>query len=324
MPLNGLRAICLAAAMLSASAAVADNDYPKRPVTILNGFAPGGAVDVVARAVAAELAKSLGQTFIVESRPGAGSNIAARAAATSAPDGYTLLLGTNGVAINMTLYKFPGFDVEKDLAPISLVGDIPSVIAANPSFPANNIPELIAYAKQKPNEAVYGTPGNGSLPHLAMVLFEQTGNIQFRHAPYRGGNPAVTDAIAGHIPLVVVNALEATPQITAGRLKALGVTGTERLAGLPNVATIAETKGYAGYHAATWWGLFAPAGTPPAILDKLEKATHQALATPTLKKLIEGFGGQVKPLSRTAFTAFVKEEREKWGKVVAQTGLHIE
>ncbi|HEV7338492.1 MAG TPA: tripartite tricarboxylate transporter substrate binding protein [Bosea sp. (in: a-proteobacteria)] len=321
MPGRALKSLIIAASALLLSQAASGQDYPSKVVTVVNGFSSGGAVDTVARALSERLSASLGQNFIVESRPGAGSNLAAMAVVRSAPDGHTLLLGTNGLAINMALYKTPGFDVEKDLAPISMVGDIPAVIAAHPSFPANSIAELIAYAKQKPNEASYATPGNGSLPHLAVALLSKQAGIELRHVAYRGGHPAVTDAIGGHVPLVVVNALEATPYIKEGRLKGLAVTGPARLANLPDVPTVAEGPELAGFDAQTWWALFAPAGTPPAVVQKLQSEVHKALADPKLRERIETVGGRVRSSTAAELGAFVTTERKKWGQVVADTGL---
>jgi len=316
-----LSRLACAAAILSCAPAQAADPYPARPVTILVGFSAGGAVDTVARALAEHLSTSLKQTFVVETKPGAGSNLAARTVARAAPDGYTLLLGTNGLAINMALYKAPGFDVEKDLAPISMIGDIPSVIAANPAFPANTLDELITLAKASPDQYAYATPGNGSLPHLAMALLEREAGMKLKHIPYQGGRPAVTDAIGGHVPLVVVNALEAAPHIQAGQLKGIAVTGKERLASLPDVATVSQDPRFKDYFAETWWALFAPAGTPAPVLDALTKAVHQALADPGLRKRIESVGGQVHASTAPELSAFVTEERAKWGEVIARTGF---
>jgi tripartite-type tricarboxylate transporter receptor subunit TctC len=316
-----LSRLACAAAFLACAPAQAAEPYPSRPVSIYVGFSAGGAVDTVARALAEHLSASLRQPFVVEAKPGAGSNLAARAVARATPDGYTLLLGTNGLAINMALFKTPGFDVEKDLAPISMVGDIPSVIAANPSFPANNLEELITLAKASPDQYAYATPGNGSLPHLAMALLEHDAGIKLKHVPYQGGRPAVTDAIGGHVPLVVVNALEAAPHIQAGQLKGIAVTGKERLAALPNVATVSQDPRFKSYVAETWWALFAPAGTPKPVLDQLTEAVHKALADPALRQRIESVGGQVQASSQQELGVFVTTERAKWGAVISQTGV---
>lgn len=313
--------LALAAALLATAPAPAAEPYPVKPVTIYVGFSPGGAVDTVARALAEHLSASLGQTFIVEPKPGAGSNLAARAVAGAPPDGYTLLLGTNGLAINMALFKTPGFDVEKDLQPISLVGEIPSVIAANPAFPANTLAELVALAKAKPNDIAFATPGLGSLPHLAMALVAKQAGIELRHIPYPGGRPAVTDAIGGHVPLVVVNALEAAPHIRAGQLKGIAVTGPQRLASLPQTPTVAQEPGFAGYEAQTWWALFAPAGTPQPVVDRLAAAVQKALADPALRQRIESVGGTVHSSTPQELAAFVATERTKWGDLIRQLGL---
>jgi tripartite-type tricarboxylate transporter receptor subunit TctC len=314
-------ALFVTAILGAGGAAHASDQYPSRNVTIMNGFSAGGAVDTVARAIAEQLATSLGRSFIVESRPGAGSNLAAAAVARAEPDGHTLLLGTNGLAINMALYKSPGFDVEKDFAPISMVGDIPAVIAAHPSFPANSLEDLVRLAKEKPGEIPFATPGNGSLPHLAMALLAKQAGIELKHVPYRGGHPAVTDALGGHVPLVVVNALEATPYVQAGQLKGLAVTGAERLPSLPNVPAAAEDRRFAGYEAQTWWALFAPAGTPRPVVEKLTAAVHKTLADQNLRKRIESVGGRVRESTPAELATFVTKERAKWGKVVADTAI---
>ena len=320
----GVRGLCLALAAFLGTACAAwagpADTYPARPVRILVGFAAGGAVDVIARALGEQLAQQLGQPFVVENRPGAGSNLAAAETARAAPDGYTLILGTNGLAVNMTLFPKPGFDVD-DLTPVSKVGEIAAVLAANPSLPANSI--LVAAAKAKPGDLSYGSPGNGSSPHLAAELFQRVAGIQMTHVVYKGGAPAITDVLGGHIPIVAVNVLEAQPHIQSGKLKALGVTSAHRLATLPGVATIAE-GGYPGYTSATWYALFGPGRMPPDIVAKLNDAVQKALADPRFRAKVEQVGGEVAGSSSEELRAFVQAERAKWGQVVRDARITVD
>src|SRR5829696_4811221 len=296
--------------------------YPTRPVRVLVGFSPGGAVDVIARALGEQLSQQLGQPFIVENKPGAGSNLAAAETARSKPDGYTVILGTTGLAVNMTLFPKPGFDVD-DLSPISKIGEIAAVIAANPGFQANSIPDLVAAAKAKPGDLAYGSPGNGSSPHLAVELFKRVAEVQLTHVAYKGGAPAITDTIGGHIPLVAVNVLEALPHIQSGSLKALGVTSAQRLAKLPNVTTIAES-GYPGYSSATWYALFGPGKMPSDVVAKLNEAVQKALADPRFRAKVEEVGGEVTGSRPEDLRAFVKTERTKWGQVVKDAQIKVD
>ena len=324
MPRRGLIALALAACLGAAGPGAAGPaaTYPTRPVRILVGFAAGGAVDVIARALGEQLSVQLGQPFVVESRPGAGSNLAAAETARSDPDGYTLILGTTGLAVNMTLFPKPGFDVD-DLTPISKVGEIAAVIAANPSLPANSIPELAAAAKARPGDLAYGSPGNGSSPHLAAELLQRVAGIQLSHVVYKGGAPAITDALGGHIPLVAVNVLEALPHIRAGKLKALGVTSSHRLAMLPDAMTVAES-GYPGYSSATWYALFGPGRMPPDIVAKLNDAVQKALADPRFRARVEQVGGEVNGSSPEELRTFVRAERAKWGQVVKDAQIKVD
>ena len=313
MPRMRLFALALAALLGAAGPGSADT-YPTKPIRLLVGFSPGGAVDTIARALGEQLTQQFGQPVIVENKPGAGSNLAAAETARSKPDGYTLLLGTTGLAVNMTLFPKPGFDVD-ELTPISKIGEIAAVIAANPKFQTNAVPELVAAANAKPGDLIYGSPGNGSSPHLAVELFKRVADIQLTHVAYKGGATAITDTMGGHIPLVAVNVLEAVPHIQSGSLKARGVTSAHRLAKLPNVATIAES-GYPGYSSATWYALFGPGKLPPEIVAKLNEAVQKALADPRFRAKVEEVGGEVAGSSPEDLRAFVKAERAKWGQVV--------
>ena len=311
-----------ALAALVGPAAMAQ-DFPSRQITILVGFPPGGAVDIVARALGERLSAQMGQPVIIENRPGANSNIAAAATAHGRADGYTLLVGANGLTTNMSLYAQPGYDVEQDLAPISSLGQIPNVIAAGPGFEGHTLADLIAAAKAKPGTIAYGSPGNGSSPHLTGELFERVAGIKLQHVPYRGGQPAITDALGGHIPLVMVNALEAMPHVKSGALTALAVTGLKRHPALPDVPTVAEA-GFPGFDAYTWWALVAPAKTPPDIVARLNQETRKAIANPKFQERLEQVGGQVTGSTPAELAAFIKDDRAKWGRIIQEAGIKAE
>ena len=235
--------------------------YPSKPIKVVVGYAAGGAVDIIARTVGQSLSTTLGQPVVVENRPGAGTNIAVKSVIAAEPDGYTLMLAANALAANMSLYQPAPFDAEKDLVAVSLVGRVPVVIAANPQVPYANVRQWIEAAKGRPKAIAYGSPGNGSTPHMALELFARAAGIELQHIPYKGGSPAITDTIGGQVPLVAVNALEALPHVRSGKLKLLAVLSATRSANYPDVPTIAES-GFAGFEASVWYGLVAPANTP--------------------------------------------------------------
>ena len=315
-------ALVTALLLTGAPCAVAQ-DFPARPITIYVGFAPGGAVDIVARSLGAQLQTQLGQPVVIENRPGANSNLAAVAVVRSKPDGYALMLGANGVTTNMSLYPNPGYDVEKDLAPVSSLGQIPNVIAAGKGFAGATLQDLVRLAKASPGTIGYGTPGAGSSPHLTIELFERIAGVKLQHVPYRGGQPAIMDALGGHLPLVVVNALEALPQVQAGAIKALAVTSPARHALLPDVPTVAEL-GYPGFESLTWWALFAPAGTPRAVIDRLSGETRKALATREFQERLRSVGGVVTGSTPDELGAFVAAERAKWTKIIVESKISAE
>lgn len=316
--LGQLLAALLVLAALPGTARAAD-DYPRRPVRVLVGFAAGGAVDIIARALGEQLSAELGQPFVIENKPGAGSNVAAGEAARAAPDGYTLVLGTTGFAVNMTLFAKPGFDVD-ELTPISKVGEIAAVIAANPAFEAKTVADLVRVARAKPGSVSYGSPGNGSSPHLAAELLKRVADFPMTHVAYRGGTPALTDTLGNHIPLVAVNVLEALPHVQSGALRALAVTSAARLPMLPDVPTVAE-GGYPGYASATWYALFGPGKLPPEIVARLNRAVLKALADPRFRAKVETVGGVVTGSTPEELRAFVGAERTKWGQVVRDAGI---
>ena len=295
--------------------AMAQQTYPSKPIKVVVGYAAGGAVDVVARTIGQSISTSMGQAVIVENKPGAGTNIAVKSVITAEPDGYTLMMAANALAANMSLYQPAPFDAERDLVAVSLIGRVPVVIAANANAPYANIKQLIDAAKGKPNSIAFGSPGNGSTPHMAIELFARAAGIDLQHVPYRGGSPAITDVIGGQLPLVAVNALEVLPHVKSGKLKVLGVLSPNRSAIFPDVPTIAES-GYPGFEASVWYGLVAPAATPKPIVAKLHEEVQKALQTKEVRERMSAVGGEVVPGSAEMFASLIRSERQRYAKLV--------
>jgi tripartite-type tricarboxylate transporter receptor subunit TctC len=296
-------------------------DYPSRPVMIVAPFPPGGSTDTMARLLAQELTKSLGQQFLVDNKPGANGNIGSASVARAEPDGYTLLLsGVGSNAINYTLYPKLGYN-PKDLTHISLLATGPNVLIANPDFEAKTFKEFIELAKSKPNEFNYASSGIGSSGHLAMEMLKQQAGIDLTHVPYKGGAPAMTDVIGGQVPVMFLNQDVVRPNVEAGKLLALAVTSSERNPSYPDTPTIAKS-GYPGFSAVSWFGLSAPAKTPEAIIDKLHAATAKAVQSPEFKDRIVNNGFVVVGNTPEEFTAFV--EAEKWGTVIKTANIQAE
>jgi tripartite-type tricarboxylate transporter receptor subunit TctC len=312
-------AIVAATGLASAVSAQTVN-YPNKPVKVVVGYAAGGAVDVVARTIGQSLQTSLGQAFIVENKPGAGTNIAVKSVISAEPDGYTLMMAANALAANMSLYQPQPFDAEKDLVAVSLIGRVPVVIAANANAPFANVKQLIEAAKGKPNTIAYGSPGNGSTPHMAIELFARAAGIDLQHIPYRGGSPAITDTIGGQVPLVAVNALEVLPHVKSGKLKVLGVLSANRSANYPDVPTMAES-GFPGFEASVWYGLVAPAATPKPIVAKLHAEVQKALQTKEVRERMNAVGGEVVPGSAEMFTQLIRSERVRYDKLVREANI---
>ena len=298
-------------------------DYPSRPVTFVVGFAAGGAVDIVARTVGAQLQEQLKQTIVIENRPGANSNVAAVMVARAKPDGYTLLVGANGMTTNGALYPNAGFDVQKDFVPVAMFGEAPPVIAAGPGFSGKTLPELVTQAKAKPDDMAYGSPGAGSSAHLMMELFQREAGIKLRHVAYRGGQPAITDALGGHIPALAVNLPEVIGLATGSDLKILAVSGAKRSPLLPNVPTVAE-QGFPGFEAATWWGLFAPAGTPADIVEKINAEVKRALNNADVIEKLARVGGTTRIATAAEMASFIASDRAKWTKIIQDAKIVAE
>ena len=295
-------------------------NYPSKPVKVVVGYAPGGAVDVVARTLGQSLSAQLGQSFVIENKPGAGTNIAVKSVISVEADGYTLMLAANALAANMALYQPMPFDAERDLTAVSLVGRVPVVIAANPNVPYSTVAKLIESAKAKPGQIAFASPGNGSTPHMAVEFFAKAAGIDLQHIPYKGGSPAITDAIGGQLPLVAVNALEVLPHVKSGKLKVLAVLSPTRSAIYPDVPTIAES-GFPGFEASVWYGFVAPAATPKPIVAKLHAEIQKALQTKEVKDRMNSVGGEVIPGTSEMFTNLIRSERQRYEKLVREASI---
>ena len=311
--------------LLAATAAVlplqlAAQTYPSKPVKIVVGYSAGGAVDIVARTLGQSLGGSLGQPFIVDNKPGAGTNIAVKQVIDAPADGYTLMLAANALAANMSLYQPAPFDAERDLVAISLVGRVPVVIAANANAPYANIGKLIEAAKAKPNTIAFASPGNGATPHMAVELFARAAGVSLQHIPYRGGAQAITDVIGGQVPLLAMNALEVSPHVKSGKLKVLAVLSPNRSAIFPDVPTIAES-GFPGFEASVWYALMAPAATPKAIVTQLHAEVQKALKTPEVQQRMTAVGGEVLPGSMEMVAKLIRSERQRYEKLVREANI---
>ena len=294
--------------------------YPSKPIKVYVGYSPGGAVDLVARSIGQSMSIDLGQPVIVENRPGAGTNIATKQTIDSPPDGYTLMLAANALAANMALYKPQPYQAETELAAIALVGRVPVVIATRPDSKYKSIKALIEAAKINPDQITYGSPGNGATPHMAMKLFEQASGVSFKHIPYKGGSPAITDLIGGQIDLVAMNLLEVTPQVKSGNLHILAIMSSQRTPLYPDVPTIAE-NGFAGFEASVWYGLVAPAKTPTAVLDRLHDEVEKSLATQVIQERLTSVGGEVTSGTRQQFADLIKAEHQRYEKLVRDANI---
>jgi tripartite-type tricarboxylate transporter receptor subunit TctC len=286
------------------------------------GYPAGGTTDILARIIGQWLSERLGQQFIVENKPGAGNNIATAEVVRAAPDGYTALLVNPANAINTTLYQRLSFHFMKDIAPIAGLMRVPNVMEVNPSVPANTVAEFIAYAKANPGKINWASSGNGTSVHLSGELFKIMTGVELTHVPYRGSAPALTDMISGTVQVMFDNMPSSLPHIQAGKLRALGVTTAQRSDALPNVPTVADTV--PGYEASAFFGMGMPAGTPPEIVEKLNKEINAALADPRMKQKLAELGGMLIPGSPQDFGKVVAEETEKWAKVIKTGGVALE
>ncbi len=314
------------AAVVAAAAAVPQFasalDYPTRPVRIIAGFAAGGGVDVTARLIGQWLTDRLGQSFVIENRPGAGGNIGTEAVVNAAPDGYTLLLATVPNAVNASLYEKLNFNFIRDIVPVAGIIRVPMVILLNPSVPAATVAEFVSHAKANPDKVNMASAGNGSAPHMAGELFKMMAGVNLVHVPYRGQGPALTDLLGGQVQVLFAATPGTTEYITTGKLRALAVTSASRAEMLPELRTVAEFV--PGYEAGQWYGIGVPRNTPVEIVDKLNKEINAAIADPAMKARFAAIGGEPLPGSPAEFGKLISEETGKWAKVVRAAGIKAE
>jgi tripartite-type tricarboxylate transporter receptor subunit TctC len=296
--------------------------YPSRPVRVIVGFAPGGGYDIVARLIGQWLTERLGQPFVIENRPGAGTNIATEAVVRAPPDGYTLLLIGSTNAINATFYAKLNFNFIRDIAPVASITRQPQVILAHPSFPAKTIPEFIDYAKANPGKVNMSSPGVGSPSHLAGELFKMRAGVNLVHVPFAGNGPALTNLLGGQVEVSFASLPSSLEFIRTGKLRGLGVTSVTRWEALPDVPSAGEFV--PGYEVTSWYGVGAPKGTPAEAVDKINKEIGAGLADPKFKLRVADFGGTPFVLSPTDFGKFIAEETEKWGKVIRAANVKVE
>ena len=295
--------------------------YPARQVRVIIGYPPGGSADITARLITQWLSERLGQSFIVESRAGGGTNIATEAVINAPPDGYTLLLVAPANAINATLYEKMNHVFLRDIVPIAGIIRFPNVVVVNPSVPVNSIPELIAYAKANPGKLNMASSGNGSTIHMSGELFKMMTGVNMIHVPYRGGALALTDMIGGQVQIMFDNIPTAMEFVRSGKLRGLAVTGATRSETLPDLPTVADFL--PGYEATSWYGLGAPKGTPAEIVDKLNREVNALLADPKVKARFSELGATLLPGSPADFAKLLADETEKWGKVVKFSGARV-
>ena len=308
-----LASLCLFVAATAAA-------FPDKPLKVVHGFAPGGGADILLRTIVPKFSENLGQPVVVDYRTGAGGNLAMDAVAKASPDGYTLLMGTPGLATNSSLYEKLPFDPLRDLAPVSLIGSVPNVLIAHPALPAKTVQELIAVAKSQPGGLNYASPGAGTSLHLAAELFKLSAGLDIVHIPYKGGAQAQADVAGGQAQLMFNVLPSALPLIKAGKLKALAVTGPARAESLPEVPTMIEA-GLPGYTATTWNGILTTGGTPREIIARLNDALVRAMRTPEMKEALSKIGQDAAWSTPEEFAAFLREETDKWRKVIKATGL---
>ena len=318
-PLKHLIAALLGVFMVCNAAA--QERYPAKPLRLIVPFAPGGSTDIIARLLADKLTTSLGQSVVVDNRPGAGGNIGAEAVAKSSANGYTLLMATTGVlAINNSLSKGMNYDAARDLEPVSYVASITNVLAVPVELPANNVVELIALARAQPGKLTFASSGAGSSTHLSSELFKSMAGIDILHIPYKGSGQALTDLMAGRVSLIIDNMPSALPFIKSGKLRALGVTGSKRSAALPELPTIAEA-GLKGYESLSWSGIAVAAGTPKDVIARLNREVALVLALPDIRQRFADIGADPVGGPPEAFAEHIRAEREKWSRLIRERGI---
>jgi tripartite-type tricarboxylate transporter receptor subunit TctC len=311
-------------AALAPVATYAQGSYPERIVTIVVPFAPGGGTDIAARILAAKLGEKLKQTFVVDNRAGAGGIVGAEAVAKARPDGYTLLVGNVGTqAINQSLYPRMPYDADKAFAPISLFADLPFALVVNPKVPARTPKELVALAKADPDKYTFASSGSGGSPHLTAEIFQQATGAKLTHVPYKGGGPAMSDLMAGHVDMLFASILETSSYVKTGKLRALAVTSPTRSPGMPEVPTLAE-QGIANAESGSWVALLAPAGTPRPIIDKLSAAVKEVVSLPDVRDKLIAQGATPRGTTPAELQATIDADKDRYARVIKARNVHVE
>lgn len=322
-PWMSLVASALLGSVISNSVLAQVPDYPAKPIKVVVTFPPGGSSDAIIRILSTRLNDKLGQPLIIDNRPGAGGNIGLTAVAKAAPDGYVLGVGAaGGLTANSSLYPQMPFDVAKDFQPITMLAAIPFVLVGHPSVPADNMPQLIAYAKSQPGKVSIGHGGNGTAMHLSTALLTQMADLKLIEVPYRGSGPAAMDTLSGQIQLSITDLAAALPHIKAGKLKAFAVTSPKRLSNLPDVPTLSES-GLTGYDSTGWFGLVAPTGTPASIINRLNAEFTAALNDEAIKSQMRQSGMEPIATTTEGLDAYIKSETQKWAKVIRQANIKL-
>lgn len=330
-PLAHVLASQAASALMAASALLAPSiihaqaapAWPSKPIILVVTYPPGGGADTMARLLAPKLGEALGQTVVVENKPGASGQIGATAVARAAPDGYTLMLDASSFAVNPALYAKIPYDTDKAFRPIGVVALFPNVLLVNAQFPANSVADLVNAAKARPDAVAFASSGNGSAQHLAGALFESAAKVQMAHIPYKGGGPALNDVVGGQVPVFFGNLASTLGHIQGGKLRALAVTSAKRSPILPDVPTLAEA-GIQGAEVYEWNVVLAPAGTPEAVVSKLSAALQKALESPDIKARIAQLGGEIQKTTPDAAQSFVRQQMALWARVVKARGIALE
>ncbi len=313
----------IAVLLLCCPVLVLAQSFPNKPIKVLVPFPAGGTVDFFARTLAPKLSEALGQTVLVENRPGAGGNIATEAVAKAAPDGYTLLMGSEIVAINTSLYSKLNYDPLKDLAPIVLVGTVPNILIVNPAVPANNVKELIALGKNKTANLSYASTGQGTSTHLSTELFKNMTGMEAVHVPYKGGPPAIADLLGGQVNMMFINMPTGIAHVRSGKVKILAVSSKKRVAQLPDVPTV-EEAGVKGFVTYAWSGLFAPAGTPREVVTRLNQEVVKLLKLPAIREQLASQGAEAVGDTPEEFGLFMRNEVAQWAHMVRTSGAKVD
>ena len=317
-----VRMASLAAGLLAVVAfSVQAQGYPGKPIRLVVPFAPGGSSSIVARSMAAEMEKSLGQPFVVDNKPGGGGNVAMQEVAKSDPDGYTLIIGHVGtLAVNPYMFSKLPYDVDRDFAPVSLLAIVPAIFVVHESVPAKDLREFVALAKKSPGKLYYGSAGNGSAGHLAMEYLKQAAGIDIQHVPYKGTGPNIIDLVAGRTQAASTGTPALMQHVKSGKLRAIATGTSKRLLALPDVGTVAE-QGYPGFETSQWYGLNAPAKTPEAIIQRLAAEVAKATRSPAVRERFAVDDAEAVSSTPAEYGAFIRKEQERWGKVVRAAGI---